>query len=288
MTATFHTLIDGATLNLHRDHPDWVIVDCRFTLSDSMAGEKAFALSRLPGARYAHLDRDLAGVAEAYSGRHPLPDPASFGRTLRRFGIRPESQVVVYDDSFGSIAARLWWLLRWSGHPAVALLDGGWQAWRRSGLPVEQGTPIPFAGTAMDYPVEPQYEMVAVTALVERVRAAPDWRLIDARPEDRYLGEREPIDPVAGHIPGSIWHTFEDNLELDGRYLDAKTLRNEFLSALGDVPATRTVHSCGSGVTACHNVLAMEHAGLSGSMLYVGSWSQWISDPLHPVATGAD
>lgn len=289
MSEIFRTLVDGPTVAAHLDDPSWVIVDCRFTLGDFAAGERDFAVSRIPGARYAHLNRDLAGPITPASGRHPLPDPAVFAATLSRLDITPQSQVIVYDDSFGAIAARLWWMLRWSGHPAVALLDGGWPMWKRNGLPIEQGTPSSASvGAAPPYPVAPDADQVADTALVERIRSAADWRLIDARTEERYRGEREPFDPVAGHIPGSLWHTFEDNLEFDGGFLDTAELRESLLACLGDAVPERTVHSCGSGVTACHNLLAMEHAGLSGSKLYVGSWSEWIRDPSHPVAVGDD
>lgn len=289
MSEFFRTLVDGPTLAAHLGDPAWLIVDCRFTLAEPARGELAFASSRIPGARYAHLERDLAGAVGDATGRHPLPDPTAFAATLGRLGVQPRTQVVVYDDSLGSIAARLWWLLRWCGHPAVALLDGGWPAWRRRAAPIECGPPSSAAGdSAPPYPVAADADGIADTAQIESIRGDNAWRLIDARPEERYCGEHEPIDRVAGHIPGSVWRTFEDNLEFDGSFLDAPALRADFLACLGSVPPARTVHTCGSGVTACHNLLAMEHAGLPGSKLYVGSWSAWISNPERPVATGKD
>ncbi|HJW23998.1 MAG TPA: sulfurtransferase [Rhodocyclaceae bacterium] len=286
MSGPYRTLIAAPVLARHLDDPDWVVVDCRFTLNDPDRGARDFASSRIPGARYAHLDRDLSAPVTASSGRHPLPEPDRLAGTLAALGIRPNSQVVVYDDAFGSIAARLWWLLRWVGHDAVALLDGGWPVWKRHGLPLEEGAPQSIPVTA-PYPVQPAPGILVDVAFVDRIRGATDWRLIDARPEDRFTGERESIDPVAGHIPGSINRTFEDNLHFDGCFLPAAELRESLRESLDGTPPDRVVHTCGSGVTACHNLLAMEHAGLPGGRLYPGSWSEWITNPARPVAIGA-
>jgi len=284
----FSTLIGVDDLAAHIGDPDWVIVDCRFTLSDPSAGEIAYAKTRLPGARYAHLERDLSGPRRPGLGRNPLPEPATLGQTLGDWGIGPNTQVVVYDDSFGSIACRLWWLLRWAGHRSVALLDGGWPAWKRKRLPIEESTPARPMAAMAPYPTHPDGMMLAETPLIEEIRTATHWALLDARPEDRYTGERETVDPVAGHIPGSRFFTFEDNLDFDGSFLGKKDLRARFLGTLGEVAPDHVVHTCGSGVTACHNLLAMEHIGLTGSRLHAGSWSEWITDPVRPVATGQD
>lgn len=288
MNAAYSTLIAVDELAGQLGHPGWVIIDCRFTLSEPLLGAAAYQKSRIPGARYADLERDLSGPRRPGSGRNPLPDPGDFAATLARWGVTPASQVVVYDDSFGSIACRLWWLLRQAGQTKVALLDGGWPVWKRKKLPIEEGPPSDDPALPTPCPLHPASALLADTALVETIRQDPAWALIDARPEERYSGERETVDAIGGHIPGSRHWTFEDNLAFDGRFLSAEELRDNFITLLGGVAPTQVVHTCGSGVTACHNVLAMEHAGLSGSRLYAGSWSQWISDPARPVATGTD
>ena len=289
---SFSTLIGVDDLAAHLGAPNWVIVDCRFTLGDPRVGEAAYGKSRLPSARYAHLERDLSGPRRAGSGRNPLPEPQHFARTLATWGITAQTQVVVYDDSFGSIACRLWWLLRAFGHQNVALLDGGWPVWKRKKAPIDEtplDQPPPF-GNPVAAPPPPTFNdaLLADATRIEAIRRDPTWALIDARPDDRYSGERETIDPVGGHIPGSRNWMFEDNLAMDGRFLAADELRDNFATLLGDIAPTHVVHTCGSGITACHNVLAMEHAGLTGSRLYAGSWSEWITDPARPVATGND
>lgn len=282
-----YTLIAPEALAPHLQSARRVVLDCRFTLSDPTAGCAAFAKARIPGARYVDLVQDLAGERGEAEGRHPLPTADRFAQRLADWGVTPDMQVVVYDDSFGSIAARLWWMLRWVGHRRVALLDGGWPLWKRQQRPIDETPPAaPRPVGARAYPVAPDAACIADRALVERIRRAPDWRLVDARPEDRFSGEREPVDPVAGHIPGSVNWPFEDNLAFDGRWLDAAELADNFRRMLGDTPADRVVHTCGSGVTACHNILAMEHAGLPGSRLYIGSWSEWIRQPDAALARG--
>jgi thiosulfate/3-mercaptopyruvate sulfurtransferase len=286
------TLIGAEKVAAHLGDPGWVVVDCRFTVGAPQAGETAWAKSRIPGARYAHLERDLSGPRGAGLGRNPLPDPATFAATLARWGIGPATQVVAYDDSFGSIACRLWWLLRCAGHPAVALLDGGWPVWVRRKHPVD-ASPVaavasadPVAGRPGPVVLDPAW--LADTPAVERIRDDPAWALLDARPEERFSGEREEVDPIAGHIPGARFATFEDNLAFDGTFLPPAELRQRFAALCGGVAPERVVHTCGSGVTACHNLLAMEHAGLHGSRLHAGSWSEWITDPTRPVATGME
>ena len=277
------TLITAATLHAHLDDPDWVVVDCRFNLADPAAGRRAYQAGHIPGARYAHLDEDLSAPVTATTGRHPLPDPARLAATLGAWGIGPGTQVLAYDDLGGMLAAaRLWWLLRWLGHTAVAVLDGGLPAWTRAGLPLSTDVPVIAARTFIARPDD------RLWLTVEQVQGLPAHELLlDARGAARYRGEMEPIDPVAGHMPGALNLPTESNLAADGCFLPAAALRARFAALLGERPAARVVHSCGSGVTACHNLLAMEVAGLSGSRLYAGSWSEWIRDPQRPVATGA-
>jgi thiosulfate/3-mercaptopyruvate sulfurtransferase len=260
-----------------------VVIDCRFTLTDTEAGRSAYAAGHIPGARYAHLDENLSSSITPDSGRHPLPDLAAFCAQLGAWGITPASQVVVYDDSFGSMAVRLWWLLRGLGHQHVALLDGGLPKWTREKRPVIDALPEIVTQT-YPCPAHPDWGVDAAT--VDNIRQDKAHKLVDARPEQRFSGEREPLDSVAGHIPGSVNWVFEENLDMDGTYLPADELRENYTLLLDGVAPENVVHTCGSGVTACHNLLAMEIAGLPGSQLYPGSWSEWIRDPHRPVATG--
>jgi thiosulfate/3-mercaptopyruvate sulfurtransferase len=257
-----------------------VLLDCGFDLADPGAGERAYLAGHLPGAVYAHLDRDLSGIKTGRNGRHPLPDRGRFAATAGRWGIAPGVQVVAYDAQSGPYAARAWWLLRWLGHDAVAVLDGGPAAWCAAGGALDRGAvaaaataPYPAGAAAMR-----TIDSDALLTALGRVR------VLDARTGERFRGEVEPLDPVAGHIPGASLRFFKDNLLPDGRFKPAAQLRAEF-DALA-TPAAEVVHQCGSGVTACHNLLAMTHAGLAGSRLYPGSWSEWCSDPSRPVARG--
>lgn len=279
---THTALIDVDTLHAHSGDSDWVVVDCRFSLADTETGRRAYAAGHLPGARYAHLDRDLSGPITPATGRHPLPDPVRLAHKLGEWGIGNDTRVVAYDDMGGSLAAaRLWWLLRWLGHTACAVLDGGIAAWRRAGLPLTVTLPTVRPTT---FEARPNDQLWLTTA---QVRALPtEELLLDARAAARYRGEIEPIDPVTGHIPGAVNLPTEDNLTTDGRFRSVEELRARFAAVLGERSPTAVVHGCGSGVTACHNLLAMEAAGLSGSRLYAGSWSEWIRDPNRPVATG--
>lgn len=262
---------------------DWVLLDCGFDLFDPQAGERAWQAGHLPGAHYAHLDRDLSGpkspLGPVAGGRHPLPDASVWAQRLGQWGIGPATRVVAYDDQGGPYAARAWWLLRWLGHQAVAVLDGGKAAWCAAGGELSIAPPVPHARNP--YPVPEQTAMATLSA-AELARGLGTVDLIDARAAERYRGETEPLDTQAGHIPGAINRFFKDNLLPDGRFKPVAQLRAEWTPLLrGGVPV---VHQCGSGVTACHNLLALAHAGLGEGVLYPGSWSEWSADPLRPVA----
>lgn len=277
----YRTLIDCHTLALHIHDPQWVVVDCRFMLSDPGAGRRAHAAGHIDGARYAHLNDDLSSPITPHSGRHPLPDPNRLAAKLGEWGIDNSKQVIVYDDSFGAMASRLWWLLRWLGHDAVALLDGGLPRWTREGRPVTQQLPV--VTPALFKPQVRDHLWVDTNTVAHAVQQN-DWLVMDARAEERFNGEVEMLDPVAGHIPGAINLPFEDNLHVSGRFSSEQELRELYDGLLENVPPGQVIQMCGSGVTACHNILAMEHAGLPGAKLYAGSWSEWIRDPARPVA----
>jgi thiosulfate/3-mercaptopyruvate sulfurtransferase len=270
----FRTLIDLATLASRLGDPDLLVVDVRHQLSDPAAGERAYRESHLPGAVFLHLDRDLSGPINGRNGRHPLPDPARLAKCFGQIGIGRQTQVVAYDDAGGMIAGRLWWLLRWLGHERVALLDGGFPAWKAAGLPlsteVPARQPLRFETASQD---GLRVDCQQVLDNLER----PQFVLLDARSPDRFRGENETLDPVGGHIPGARNRFLKDNLGPDGLMKAPAQLRAEFAAVLGDVPADQVVHQCGSGVSACLNMIAMEHAGLAGSRLYAGSWSEWCS-----------
>ena len=258
-----------------------LIIDCSFDLADTDAGERAFAEGHLPGAVYAHLDRDLAGAKTGRNGRHPLPTRADWTATLARLGATPAREVVLYDAQGGMYAARAWWMLRWVGHASARVLDGGLQAWKAAGGAVESGTVTPVAALTAYAPGESLVGTIDADALQKSLGRVT---LLDARAGERYRGEVEPLDARAGHIPGARSRFFKDNLDAQGRFRPADELRAAF-EAFGADPR-QVVHQCGSGVTACHNLLAMEVAGLPGSTLYPGSWSEWSSDPARPVAVG--
>lgn len=280
------TLVSVDQLANAIDDPALCLFDCRFDLADTGRGARAFAESRLPGAVYAHLDHDLSSPITAHSGRHPLPDVDALIDWLGRNGVASGSQVVGYDDSGGTMAVRLWWLLRWLGHADVAVLDGGWQAWTDAALPLERGTPTAPTATRFDG-VADVNQVVSTAQLEQQLREGSDRLLLmDARTAERFRGEAEPIDPVAGHIPGAINLPLQENLQADGRFKPPATLRDLYRQALAGRSAADVAAMCGSGVTACHNLLAMEIAGMTGGRLYAGSWSEWIRDPHRPVATG--
>ncbi|HQR53745.1 MAG TPA: sulfurtransferase [Burkholderiales bacterium] len=277
------TLVTVDELAAHLTDPGWCVFDCRHDLADPGKGERAYRESHIPGARFAHLDRDLSGARTGRNGRHPLPDPAAFAQWLGQAGVGNAAQIIAYDDAGGAFAARLWWLSRWLGHESVALLDGGWSAWLAAGGPTTDVAP---AVTPTRFEGHPDPSMTVDAAWVEAHLDTTAFRLIDARSPDRYRGENETIDPVAGHIPGAANRFFRDNLLADGRFASPDALRAAFAAIAAGMPPTAIVHQCGSGVTACHNLLAMEIAGLPGARLYPGSWSEWCSDPRRPVVKG--
>jgi thiosulfate/3-mercaptopyruvate sulfurtransferase len=274
------TLIDTAALAAHLSDPSFVIVDCRYDLRDEAWGAAQYRRAHIPGAVFAHLGRDLAGEKSGRNGRHPLPDPETFARTLGRLGVDIHAQVIAYDQTDGSFASRLWWMVRWMGHDAAAVLDGGFARWLAEGRPTRSGDETRkgcrFVGS-------PRREM---TIDVNEVKASLGSRgvlLVDARAPERYRGEVEPLDAVAGHIPGAVNYHFKRNVAGDGRLKSADELRRQLLGALGGIEPAEVVCYCGSGITACHNLLAFEQAGLGGARLYAGSWSEWSSDPTRPV-----
>jgi thiosulfate/3-mercaptopyruvate sulfurtransferase len=275
----FKTLISAAqTQGLLARPTPLVLLDCRFDLADTEAGARAWAAGHLPGAFHAHLDRDLSGTKTGGNGRHPLPAREGLAACAGRWGITPAVQVVCYDAQGGTYAARAWWLLRWLGHDAAAVLDGGLAAWLAAGGTLDTAAPV--AAAAAPYPLAaPAMPTIDADALLLRLGQLP---LLDARAGERFRGEVEPLDPVAGHIPGATLRFFRDNLDADGRFKPAAQLRQEY-AALG-AGSGEVVHQCGSGVAACHNLLAMAHAGYDGGVLYPGSWSEWCSDPSRPVA----
>jgi thiosulfate/3-mercaptopyruvate sulfurtransferase len=276
MNPFFSTIISPGELASRLDEPDWHIFDTRFSLADPDRGRRAYLEGHVPGALYAHLDDDLSGrVIPGKTGRHPLPDVDEFSKRLGRWGITDGHQVVVYDDSGGGIAARLWWMLHWLGHSTAAVLDGGWQAWQAGEFPVSRM--VPMLSPQVFRP-RPQEEMLVSTSEVEQ---GINGALVDSRTSERFLGLQEPIDPIAGHIPGAVNAFHGLTIGADGSFLSPEALRRHFQAIPGlDQGA---VFYCGSGVTACRNILGMEHAGLQGAQLYAGSWSEWITDPNHPI-----
>jgi thiosulfate/3-mercaptopyruvate sulfurtransferase len=283
----FKTLIDVDSLRaLLGGHPHLCIVDCRFDLAHPEAGRRAYLEARIPGARYADLNRDLSAPVSLSTGRHPLPPAEVFAETVRKLGIGNRTQVVAYDDANSSFAARLWWMLRWLGHDAVAVLDGGFKAWTAAGGALEAGEAAAAAEAAEHFTPRIRAESVASTAEVERALRDGSALLVDARAAERFAGIVEPIDPVAGHVPGAVNHPFSANLAADGRFLPVATLGQRWRERLAGAPPDTLIAMCGSGVTACHHLLSLEAAGLPGGRLYAGSWSEWISDPRRPVARG--
>lgn len=279
----YTTLIAVPELATHVFDPAWVVCDCRHDLLEYGAGRSAYAKSHIPGARFMHLDEDLSGPKTGVNGRHPLPHPITFTLRLAALGIDNTKQVVAYDNAGGVYASRLWWMLRWVGHSKVAVLDGGFDAWVKAGQPVTDEAPAIKPSRFNPYP-NPQLtvDTRAVLANLETQALA----LLDARSADRFRGENETLDPVAGHIPGAANRFFKLNLRDDGAFKAPTELQQEFAALMKGRDAKGVVHQCGSGVTACHNLLAMEIAGYVGSRLYPGSWSEWVSDRARPVARG--
>jgi thiosulfate/3-mercaptopyruvate sulfurtransferase len=280
---SYTTLIEADTLAGQLGREDLRLFDCRFELGNGSWGESEFAAAHIPGAQYLHLDRDLSGPVTAASGRHPLPDPHDFARRLGERGVDARCQLIAYDQGNGAYAARLWWLARWIGLPRIAVLNGGMAAWRSAGLPLsnEPTSPVPRQLSA-----NPAPGAWLDSEAVDGLRSKPGHLIVDARGAERFAGRNETIDPVAGHVPGARNHPFAGNLGTDGRFLDAARLRHRWRVMLGSLPPTAVIAMCGSGVTACHNLLALEHAGMSGGRLYAGSWSEWIRDPRRAIAVG--
>ncbi len=279
------TIVTPATLAAHLDDPDWCIVDCRFSLDDPEAGRRAWLEGHIPGAVYAHLDDDLAAPTGSDTGRHPLPDVKLFAQTLTRWGVGADTQVVAYDDAGGAFAARLWWMLRWVGHRSVAVLDGGLGRWRREGRNLSTREP---ARTPARFRPTLRSDMICGARTLARELDDDDCLLLDARAAPRFLGVEEPIDARAGHIPGAVNYPFQASLDHDGSFLEPALLRRCFDAALGERDPAQVVCMCGSGVTACHLLLAMAVAGIDGARLYPGSWSHWITDPMRPVEAVSD
>lgn len=278
----WNTLISADTLRARLNAPDWRVVDCRYELTDPAAGRRQWQLGHIPGAVFADLGADLSGPVTAETGRHPLPDVDAFVAWLGRHGIDNDTQVVAYDAGPGVFAARLWWLLRWIGHESVAVLDGGLAAWQANDGPTDDDAPTTRATTFRGHPdCLPRVD----TGTLET--SARDYLLVDARTAERYRGDSEPLDPVAGHIPGSLNRPFQDNLDDQGRFKTPEALREEWRPLLARAGSRLVVATCGSGVSACHHVLALAHAGVSGVGLYPGSWSEWCRDPARGVERGA-
>ncbi len=279
----YTTLISPALLAEKLENPDCLVVDCRFTLTDPERGQRDYLKGHIPGAVYAHLDRDLsAPVVKGKTGRHPLPVPETAARLFSTWGVSPQTQVVVYDDAGGALAAvRAWWMLRWLGHLHVAVLDGGWQHWTAGEFPqtAREESRKPHTFIPM-----PRPEVVLSTEQVDAIRLDSAYRLLDARASERYHGRNETIDPVAGHIPGAFSAPYLENLDQRGCFKTPEALHQHYQALLGDIPADHAVFYCGSGVTSIHNILAMLHAGMGEARLYAGSWSEWIADPARPVA----
>lgn len=276
------TLIDPLTVAAHLNDPGWVIVDCRFDLTDTSKGQRQYDEGHIPGAHYAHLDRDLSGPKTGTNGRHPLPTPDLIRELFGSLGIAPGRQVIGYDADSGMYAARLWWMLRWMGHDQVAVLDGGLARWQREGHVLRQGqeqwAPAAFVGAPREG------WRLTVNEVVEGLGDCSRL-LVDARSNERFHGIGETLDPVAGHIPGAANYFFQQNLAADKTFKSPEELRAQWQPVLNDRDPHDVVLYCGSGVTACHNLLALEHAGVSGARIFPGSWSEWCADPRRPVET---
>jgi thiosulfate/3-mercaptopyruvate sulfurtransferase len=277
-------LVTPEELQRHLDDPDWVVIDTRHELTDPTVGPKRYAEGHIPGACFMHVDEDLSGPKTGTNGRHPLPGLEEFAAKVNACGIAPRTQVVVYDDLAGNFAVRLWWMLRWLGHEKVALLDGGYPLWVKEGRPVSMEVPPRRKGAFVP---RPHLGDAVDVHFMGRFHESPSIKVVDARVAERFSGRQEPIDPVAGHVPGAVNRFWKENLQPDGRFKPAAALRAEYDRLLAGMDPGQVVHMCGSGVTACHNLFAMEMAGLPGSKLYPGSWSEWCADPARPIATEA-
>ncbi|MXX98473.1 MAG: sulfurtransferase [Gammaproteobacteria bacterium] len=276
----YTTIISASELFAQLDNPKWIIFDCRFNVTQPQWGREQYDTGHIPGAFYCDLDKDLSSPPTSDSGRHPLPDAQTLGLKLAAWGVSDNSQVVVYDEAVGAVAARMWWTLRWLGHNAVAVLDGGLKQWNEAAYPLN--TELPKTKPKGNFQPHPNDDLWVSTAEVERVGTDADTVLIDARSQARFRGEEEQVDPIGGHIPGALNRPLTDNMGSDGRFLSSQQLRDYYAPLCRE----QVIHYCGSGVTACHNLLAMEVAGLGLQQLYVGSWSEWIRSKDRPLATG--
>ncbi len=279
-------LVSTEQLASHLNDPAWVIFDCRHDLLDQGKGERLYRESHIPDAHFASVESALAGTKNGKNGRHPLPTPETFGEFLASRGVAPGTTIVAYDDAGGLYAARLWWMARWIGLTQVALLDGGWPKWVAEGRAATAEMPVPMAAAPL--PVRVDAASVWSVNDVLLTLENRSFGLIDARAGERYRGEIEPMDPVAGHIPGALNRFYKANLKADLTFRPAAELKQEFMALIGERAPERVGHQCGSGITACANIFAMEYAGLPGSKLYAGSWSEWVADPSRPVAKGAN
>ena len=275
-------LVTVDELSKHLNDPSWVVFDTRHDLLDPAKGRLAYDAGHIPGAYFLSTDDDLAGKKSGSNGRHPLPPLEDFAAKLNACGVTPDTQVVAYDDLSGNFAVRLWWMLRWLGHDKVALLDGGFPLWVKEGRPVTKDVPAARKGAFVPLP---HLGATVDAHFVDRFRESSSIKLVDARSPNRFAGLEEPVDPVAGHVPGAVNRFWQKNLNPDGTFKSSGQLRAEFDELLGGSDPASTVHMCGSGVTACHNLFAMELAGLPSGRLYPGSWSEWCSDPTRAVAT---
>ncbi|MGH8670943.1 MAG: sulfurtransferase [Burkholderiales bacterium] len=277
---SFSTLVSSAQLTRHLDDPDWIVFDCRHSLTQAGWGKRAYDEMHIPGAFFLDLDADLSATPNGNNGKHPLPDPEDFAIKLSAVGLDAGKQAVAYDDAGATFAARLWWMLRWLGHERVAVLDGGWRKWLREDLPVKA---TPSAPKPARFVARADPSRYVDVGFIERNLNATQYCLIDARSPQRFLGIGETLHPVAGHIPGARNRYFQDNLDAASCFKPAAQLRVAFDEVRKGIAPENIVHQCGSGVSACQNLLAMEIAGLSGSKLYPGSWSEWCADPKRPI-----
>lgn len=280
----FETLIRVEDVELNLGDPDWAIIDCRYDLANPEKGRQEYLKAHIPGAIYAHLDEDLsAEVIQGKTGRHPLPPIGKAAEVFSNYGIGPGVQVVAYDNAGGALAAvRIWWMLRWLGHNAVAVLDGGWQRWLNAGYPMSNGQEV---RPKRDFKPSPRPELIIDAQEVEMMRQNPNYLVVDARAAERYRGENETVDPIAGHIPGAVSAPYLNNLNDEGVFRSPESLRATYRELIGGIPIENVAFYCGSGVTSIHNILAAMHAGLGEGRLYVGSWSEWITDPQRPIST---
>jgi thiosulfate/3-mercaptopyruvate sulfurtransferase len=280
----YDKIVSTAELAAHLNDPEWIILDCQHDLINHAFGRESYAREHIPGAHFVAMEHDMAGVKTGRNGRHPLPTPEALAATFSRLGVTAGRQVIAYDGSQNNYAGRVWWTLRWLGHMSVAVLDGGLGKWKSEGRGLTAEVPVPtpagFNGRAND-----NMRVSADTILANIGK--PGLQVVDARAPERYSGAAETIDPVGGHIPGALLRFGKENINPDGTYKSPELLRADFSHLLGDTPPDQVVHQCGSGVSACNNIIAMELAGLPGAKLYVGSWSEWCSDPARPVATGS-